>query len=120
MDKTKGIKRFSPFGRQPAEDDMCYNCNGQGHFSRNCPQKNLPGCSQNVNKVEKTGSETMEDHDGDQDISSSDTNLGIDYVKEKRKSKSNQCKNKKSCCHIYQIVETQGEQISSLNAKCLK
>ena len=115
--KTKGIKGFSPSGRQPAEDDVCYNCNGQGHFSRNCPRKNLPGRSQNVNKVERTGSGTMGDHDEDQDTSSSETDLEIDYVKEKRDPKSNQSKNTKSRHHIYQIVEKQGEQISSLNAK---
>ena len=33
--RMKGIKGFSPSGRQQAEDDVCYNCNGQGHFSRN-------------------------------------------------------------------------------------
>ena len=36
---------------------------------------------------------------------------------EKRKSKHNQSKNRKGRLHIYQIVEEQGEQISSLNAK---
>ena len=52
--RTKGIKGFTLPGRQPAEDNICYNSNGQGHFSRNCPWNNLPGRYQNVNKVEKS------------------------------------------------------------------
>ena len=32
--KAKGIKGFTVPGRQPAEDDICYNCNGKGHFIR--------------------------------------------------------------------------------------
>ena len=42
--KANWIKGFTVPGRQPAEDDICYNCNGQGHFSRNCPRNNLPEC----------------------------------------------------------------------------
>ena len=41
--KAKEIKRFTVPGRQPAEDDICYNCNGKGHVSRNRPRNNLPG-----------------------------------------------------------------------------
>ena len=112
--KAKGIKGFTVPGRQPAEDDICYNCNGKGHFSRNCPQNNLPGRYQNVNKVEKSN---PDDITRDQDTSSSDSDLEIDYVKEKKKPKPSQTKSKKSRRNIYQIVEEQGEQIMSLNAK---
>ena len=41
--KAKGIKGFTIPGRQPAEDDICYNCNREGQFSRNCPRNNLSG-----------------------------------------------------------------------------
>ena len=115
--KAKGIKGFTVPGRQPAEDDICYNCNGKGHFSRNCPRNNLPGRYQNVNKVEKSSPDTSDDIPGNQDTSSSDSDLEIDYVKEKKKPKPSQVKSKKKRRHIYQIVEEQGEQINSLNAK---
>ena len=115
--KAKGIKGFTVPGRQPAEDDICYNCNGKGHFSRNCPRNNLPGRYQNVNKVEKSNPDTSDDITGDQDTSSSDSDLEIDYVKEKKKPKPSQIKSKKIRRNIYQIVEEQGEQINSLNAK---
>jgi len=115
--KAKGIKGFTVPGRQPAGDNICYNCNGKGHFSRNCPRNNLPGCYQNVNKVEKSNPDTSDDITGDQDTSSSDSDLEIDYVKEKKKPKPSQIKSKKSRHNIYQIVEEQGEQINSLNAK---
>jgi hypothetical protein len=85
--KAKGIKGFTVPGRQPAEDDICYNCNGKGHFSRNCPRNNLPGRYQNVNKVEKSNPDTSDDITGNQDTSSSDSDLEIDYVKEKKKPK---------------------------------
>ena len=114
--KAKGIKGFTVPGRQPAEDDICYNCNGQGHFSRNCPRNNLPGRYQNVNKV-KSNPDTSEDITGDQDTSSSDSDLEIDYVKEKKKPKPSKMKSKKGRRHIYQIVEEQDEQINSLSAK---
>ena len=38
-------------------------------------------------------------------------------MKEKKKPKPSQIKSKKSCRNIYQIVEEQGEQINSQNAK---
>ena len=115
--KAKGIKGFTVPGRQPAEDDICYNCNGKGHFSRNCPRNNLPGRYQNVNKVEKSNPDTSDDITGNRDTSSSNSDLEIDYVKEKKRPKFNQTKSKKSRRNIYQIVEEQGEQITSLNAK---
>ena len=115
--KTKGIKGFTVPGRQPAEDDICYSCNGKGHFSRNCPRNNLPGRYQNVNKVEKSNPDTSDDITGDQDTSNSNSDLEIEYVKEKKKPKTSQIKSKKSRRDIYQIVEEQGEQITSLNAK---
>jgi hypothetical protein len=113
--KTKGIKGFSPSGRTPAEDDICYNCNNKGHFSRNCPRKNLPERSQNVNKVEGIN---PNDNTGDQDTSSSESDLEINYVKEKKKSKHNSDKTRKNGRrNIYQIVEEQGEQINTLTSK---
>ena len=115
--KAKGIKGFTVPDRQPAEDDICYNCNGKGHFSRNCPRNNLPGRYQNVNKVEKSSPDTSDDITGNQDTSSSDSDQEIDYVKEKKKPKTSQIKSEKNRCNIYQIVEEQGEQITSLNAK---
>ena len=99
--KAKGIKGFTVPGRQPAEDDICYNCNGKGHFSRNCPRNNLPGRYQNVNKVEKSSPDTSDDITGNQDTSSSDSDLEIDYVKEKKKPKTSQTKSKKNRCNIY-------------------
>lgn len=115
--KAKGIKGFTVPGRQPAEDDICYNCNGKGHFSRNCPRNNLPGRYQNVNKVEKSSPDTSDDITGNQDTSSSDSDLEIDYVKEKKKPKPSHTKSKKKRRHIYQIVEEQGEQINLINTK---
>ena len=115
--KAKGIKRFTVPGRQPAEDDICYNCNSKGHVSRNCPRNNLPGRYQNVNKVEKSNPETSDDIVEEQDTSSSETDLEIDYVKEKKKPKPSQVKSKKKRRNIYQIVEEQGEQINAINAK---
>jgi len=115
--KAKGIKGFTVPGRQPAEDDIYYNCNGKGHFSRNCPRNNLPGRYQNVNKVEKSNPDTSDDIAGNQDTSSSDSDLEIDYVKEKKKPKTSYAKSKKKRRHIYQIVEEQGEQINSLSKK---
>ena len=50
-------------------------------------------------------------------LKSSDSDLEIDYVKEKKKPKTGQTKSKKKHRNIYQIVEEQGEQINSLNAK---
>ena len=81
--KAEGVKGFTIPGRQPAEDDICYNCNGHGHFIRNCPRNNKPGRYQNVNKVEKSNPDTSDDITGEQETSSSDSNLEIDYVKKK-------------------------------------
>ena len=50
-------------------------------------------------------------------LKSSDSDLEIDYVKEKKKPKTSQTKSKKKRRNIYQIVEEQGEQINSLNTK---
>ena len=115
--KVKGIKGYTVPGRQPAEDDICYNCNGQGHFSRNCPRNNLPGRYQNVNKVEKSNPDNLDEPTGDQGTSSSESDLEIDYVKEKKKPKPNKIKSKKGRRDIYQIVEDQGEQINLINTK---
>ena len=115
--KVKGIKGYTVPGRQPAEDDICYNCNGQGHFSRNCPRNNLPGRYQNVNKVEKSNPDSLDEPTGDQGTSSSESDLEIDYVKEKKKPKPNKIKSKKGRRDIYQIVEDQGEQINLINTK---
>ena len=115
--KVKGIKGYTVPGRQPAEDDICYSCNGQGHFSRNCPRNNLPGQYQNVNKVERSNPDSLDDPTGDQETSSSESDLEIDYVKEKKKPKPNKIKSKKGRRNIYQIVEDQGEQINLLNTK---
>ena len=115
--KAKEIKRFTVPGRQPAEDDICYNCNSKGHVSRNCPRNNLPGRYQNVNKVEKSSPDTSDDILKEQDTSSSDTDLELDYVKEKKKPKPSHVKSKKKRRNIYQIVEEQGEQINSISAK---
>ena len=115
--KVKGIKGYTVPGRQPAEDDICYNCNGQGHFSRNCPRNNLPGRYQSVNKVEKSNPDSLDEPTGDQGTSSSESDLEIDYVKEKKKPKPNKIKSKKGRRDIYQIVEDQGEQINLINTK---
>ena len=64
--------------------------------------------------------ETSDDILEEQDTSSSETDLEIDYVKEKKKSKPSQVKNKKKRRSIYQIVEEQGEQINIINAKMSK
>ena len=31
-----------PSERQPTENDQCYNCRTKGHFSKNCPRRNIP------------------------------------------------------------------------------
>ena len=87
------------------------------HFSRNCPRNNLPGRYQNVNKVEKSNPDTSDDILEEQDTSSSEADLEIDYVKEKKKPKPSHVKSKKKRRNIYQIVEEQGEQINSISAK---
>ena len=115
--RLKGVKGYTVPGRQPAEDDICYNCNGQGHLIRNCPRNNLPGRYQNVIKVERSNPDSLDDPTGDQETSSSESDLEIDYVKEKKKPKPNKIKSKKGCRNIYQIVEDQGEQINLLNTK---
>ena len=62
-----------------------------------------------IKMSEKSGPDTSDDILGEQETSSSDSDLEKDYVKEKKKPKPSHIKSK--------IVEEQGEQINSINAK---
>ena len=79
--------RKFPSERQPTPEDQCYNCGNKGHFSRNCPRRNLPE-DKRVNKVEGKDSVNYENEDNTSEADSEpEEKLEIDYVNKRKDGK---------------------------------
>ena len=64
--------------REAQEDDVCYNCEKKGHFSRNCPRNMLLTKNGGVNQVEATNVPGLVNSSESED-SSSDEDPRINY-----------------------------------------
>lgn len=103
--------QFANTGRQPTEADVCYSCGNKGHFSRNCPRKNLPG--QGIHKVDKA---EPNDEKNSSDHSGSESDLEMNYVNYKRKDKT-KLSSKKKDRNIHDVVDRHDDQIKMINSK---
>ena len=120
MYQNQYAKKFSSEKqeRQPTEDDQCYNCGIKGHFSRSCPQRNIPE-DKKENKVEGKSSTDYDDHDNHSELNSEpEENLEIFYVN-RRKDGKNLPFNKEGCRpyklhELYSKINELSNQFSEL------
>ena len=105
--------------REAQEDDVCYNCEKKGHFSRNCPRNMLITKSRGVNQIGATNVPGLVNSSESED-SSSDEDPKINYVnnakyKNKGHGKTQKYPKKVQKLRMHAIVESQADQIANLN-----
>ena len=105
-----------PSERQPTENDQCYNCGTKGHFSKNCPRRNIPE-DKKVNKVEEESSTDYESNDKQSGLESDpEENFETNYVNRRKDGKNREERSSNKLREMNSKINELSNQFSELMA----